>query len=246
MKKKLSGGSKIILLLAILAALLAGYGLYNYLSVQYVNVFLYAQDYEEGASVDRDMFVQQKIPVSLYNNMLSTGNSYATSDELQEYITNGGKLLVNVAQYTPVTSNQFVAGGGTPTEFRLDANRSGVELRADKVAGLSGEMRIGSHVNIMTSYDVDQTKITELIFQDVVVLDTVYDANEELVSVYVEIDPEESIKLVHALTFESVSVTINKPASYEAVPAENSKFERTYTVPEDSSSYTNTDATTEE
>lgn len=245
MKKKLSGGSKIILLLAILAALMAGYGMYNYLSVQYVNVFLYAQDYEEGASVDRDMFVQQKIPVSLYNNMLSTGNSYATSDELQEYITNGGKLLVNVAQYTPVTSNQFVAGGGTPTEFRLDDNRSGVELRADEVAGLSGEMRIGSRVNIMTSYDVDQTKITELIFQDVVVLDTVYDANEELVSVYVEIDPEESIKLVHALTFESVSVTINKPASYEAVPAENSKFERTYTVTEDNSSYTNTEVTEE-
>lgn len=227
-KTKLGKGTKLILVLALIVATATGLGLYTYLDRQNVTVYLFANDYTHGERVTGDMFATYEMPLDLYNAMKTTGNAYATADQIRTYIENGDVLLVDVAQYTPVTLKQFVTFGGTPIEARLAPDMVSVELPAEIVSGLSGEIAVGSRLNIATGYAVDSAKYTDLIFQNLLVVETVLNDDGSLNTVYVEVDPAESLQLIHAVTFEKVTASIIKPDHYIPIE-EQTSYQRYYT-----------------
>ena len=158
--KKMSKGSAIILVLVMIIAIATGIGTYSYLSVQTMTVYLFNDEYKAGTPVTADMFSSYSLPVDLYNAMTGTGNSYATVNEISDHINNADALLVDVAKYGPVFSNQFLSGGGTGAEIRLGNEKVAVELPADRIQGLGADIRIGSRLNIITSYSIDYYKYT--------------------------------------------------------------------------------------
>lgn len=226
--KKMSKGSAIILILVMIIAIATGIGTYSYLSVQTVMVYLFNDGYKAGTPVTADMFSSYSLPVDLYNAMSGTGNSYATVNEITDHINNADALLVDVAKYGPVFSNQFLSGGGTGAEIRLGDKKVAVELPADRIQGLGADIRIGSRLNIITSYSIDYYKYTEMIFQNLLVVDITQTADGEKIAVYVEVDPSESLELLHAIAFETVQAELVKPGAETTVPSEDATFYRSY------------------
>lgn len=221
-----------ILLLMAVVGVLVGTGIYRYGSSQTVTIYLYNGSYQAGTPVSGEMFATYEFPVDLYNAMNGTGTTYAPAEEISDHINNADSLLVDVAMYSPVMSNHFVSGGGTEAERRLGDNKVSVELSRDYVMGMGADIRIGSRINVVSGYVVDPYKITEMIFQNLLVVDQKLDADGYLESIYVEVDPAESLELLHAINFETVQIEVVKPNAYEEVPENQSKFERIYEIPE--------------
>lgn len=222
-----------ILLLLTVVGVLVGVGIYRYGSAQTTTIYLYNGSYKAGTPVTSDMFATYEYPVDLYNAMNGTGTTYAVAEEISDHINAGESLLVDVAMYSPVMSNHFVSSGGTEAERRLGEKKVSVELSRDYVMGMGADIRIGSRINVVTGYVVDPYKVTEMIFQNLLVVDVKMDADGYLENIYVEVDPAESLELLHAINFETVQIEIVKPNSYEEVPASDSRFERIYELPEE-------------
>lgn len=230
--KGLSRSSKVLMLLIVLIAVLVGLGVWQFLNTRKVPVYVYSRDCVHGEKISRDMFGSTQMEEGLYYALAGTGNHYITSDEIVEAEKNGDVLLVDTARYTVAVSNQFVSSGGTKIESRLAKDMVSVELPVQKVAGLSAGVRVGSKINIIDSYTMDSVKRAEMIFQDLLIVDVV--ENEDGVqSVYVEVEPAESVQLIHAVTFDSVSAEILKPGNYRAVSPKEAAFERNYSLEEE-------------
>lgn len=236
-KKTLSKGAKILLALAVVVALITGYGVYQFLEQQNTSIYVYNDSYEAGTPVTSAMFSKASYPLNLYNLALGTGVGYATADQIGNHISAGDCLLVDVAQYSPCMSNQFVASGGTSLENRLDENMVSVELSIEDISGLGGEIRVGSRINILTGYSIDNVKYTELIFQNLLVIDMKKDPSGAVQSVFVEVSPEESLQLIHAMHFESLTATVLKPHFYEGVGEKDALYQRSYTSQGQGNSY---------
>ena len=62
------------------------------------------------------------------------------------------------------------------------------------------------------------------------------DSSGFLETAYVEVDPAESVKLIHALTFERVWATVLKPGNYKPVSGDDTSYSRVYSNNNDDSS----------
>lgn len=227
-RKGISRGSKILLFLIMVVASAVGFGFYYYMSAQSVTVYMYNGNYIQGETITKDMFVSTQIDLKLYNLQNSTGNKYSTSDDILQHIESGDTLAIGVAKYTAATSNQFVSTGGTGIESRLAANMVSVELLVDKVSGLSADVRVGSRLNLISGCVIDKIKQSDMLFQNVSVIDVVKNPDNELYSVYVELSPADSIRLIHSLSFETITASIIKPGSYAPLGEDETLFVRDY------------------
>lgn len=232
--KKTSGGMNkgavITLLLMVAVGIAFGVGFYFYAQTMRSTIFLFSGDYKAGTQVTKEMFLQQEIDSQTYRGMALNGEKamYVSSDQLLSYIEKGDKLAADVAAYMPVVDSMFVSTGGTGVERRLDDNKVAVEIPANKVNGLSGnEVDVQSRINVSTFYSMDDIQETDLLFQDLLVLDVVYDADGNLTSIYVELSPEDSIILQHAIVAETVSIAVTKPGSYKQI-TEGTEYKKSY------------------
>jgi hypothetical protein len=226
--KGISRGSKILLFLVIIVASAVGFGFHYYMSAQSVTVFLYNDNYIQGKTITKDMFASTQIDLKMYNLQNGTGNKYSTSDDILQYIEAGDTLAVGVAKYTAAISNQFVSTGGTGIESRLTKNMVSVELLVDKVSGLSADVRVGSRLNLISGCVLDKIKQSDMLFQNVSVIDVIKNSDNELYSVYVEVTPVDSIRLIHSLSFETITASIIKPGSYAPLSEGDTLFVRDY------------------
>lgn len=237
-------GAVIILLLMVIVGVAFGVGFYMYAQSMRATIYMFKADYEAGTLVEGDMFLQQEIDAETYRGMAANGEKgmYVNQDQLISYIEKGDRLAADVVAYMPVVDSMFVSTGGTGVERRLDNNKVAVEILANGVRGLSGgEVGRESRINVSTFFDVDDKRTTQLLFQNLLVLDVVRDEEGNVSSVFVEMTPEDSIVLQHALVAETVSVSILKPGSYSPI-TEGTEFTKYYTeqnnTPEENGSYT--------
>ena len=248
MKKSSNGmnkGAVIILVLMVAVGLAFGVGFYFYAQSMRSTIFLFASDYQAGTQITKDMFLQQEIDSQTYLGMAQNGEKamYVSSDQLVSYIESGDKLATDVVAYMPVVDSMFVSTGGSGVERRLADDKVAVEIASSKVNGLSGsEVGVESRVNVSTYYSVDDVQETDLLFQDLLVLDVIYDADGNVSSIYVELSPEDSIILQHALVAETVSISVTKPGSYKQI-TDGTEYKKSYSasviIPEETSgSYT--------
>lgn len=235
MKKANGGinkGATVILLLMVLVGLAFGVGFYFYAQSMRSTIFLFNNNYEAGTTVTKDMFLMQEIDSQTYKGMGQNGDKgmYVSESQLVGYIESGEKLSADVVAYMPVVDTMFVSTGGTGVERRLDNDKVAVEIAANKVNGLSGrEVSVESRVNISSFYSVEDVMETDLLFQDVLVLDVVTDDDGNISSIYVELSPEDSIVLQHALVSESVSIAVLKPGSYTPI-TEGTEYRKVYST----------------
>ena len=227
-KSKVSTGAVIILLLMIVIGVAFGTGLYMYLQTQRSTIYLFKDNYKAGTLLSGEMLGAQEIDTETYYAMLNGGLAmYVTKEELTQAISNREHLATDVVKGLPVTTNVLVTSGGSGVESRLSENKVAVEVPAAKVSGLSGnEVGVGSRVNISTYYSVDEVSENDLIFQDLLVLDTITDEEGNVSAIFVECEPKDSVMLQYALVAETVSVSILKPGAYKPVKGNDTYYKK--------------------
>ena len=231
-KKKgvnISRTSTLILLLAVVVAVLVGFGAYQYLNRQRTSIFVYQHDYAAGTKITKDMFGVLDIETSLYNAAASQGTHYASAAEINQFIQDGDVLLCDVLAYSPVFTNQNSDSGGNGIENRMGQGLTAVALNVERVRGLPNDLRIGSRLNLTTTYSLNQNqKETDLILQDIQVVDVVTDPSGILMTAFVEVEPKDSLQLIHAINAEVVYATVLKPGEYEAVTGNAATYKKGY------------------
>ena len=231
-KKKgvnISRTSTLILLLAVVVAVLVGFGAYQYLNRQRTSIFVYQHDYAAGTKITKDMFGVLDIETSLYNAAASQGTHYASAAEINQFIQDGDVLLCDVLAYSPVFTNQNSDSGGNGIENRMGQGLTAVALNVERVRGLPNDLRIGSRLNLTTTYSLNKNqKETDLILQDIQVVDVVTDPSGILMTAFVEVEPKNSLQLIHAINAEVVYATVLKPGEYEAVTGNAATYKKGY------------------
>ena len=231
-KKKgvnISRTSTLILLLAVVVAVLVGFGAYQYLNRQRTSIFVYQHDYAAGTKITKDMFGVLDIETSLFNAAASQGTHYASAAEINQFIQDGDVLLCDVLAYSPVFTNQNSDSGGNGIENRMGQGLTAVALNVERVRGLPNDLRIGSRLNLTTTYSLNQNqKETDLILQDIQVVDVVTDPSGILMTAFVEVEPKDSLQLIHAINAEVVYATVLKPGEYEAVTGNAATYKKGY------------------
>jgi len=226
--KGMNRSAQIFLLLALVLSCLVGWGLYTFLHKQRSTIYLYAQDYPMGTKIENNMFLSTEIETALYTAAAQQGVYYATAEDINGFISRGDVLLADVLSFTAVTNNQVSASGGNAVENRLAKDMVAVALLPEKVKGLPDDLRIGSRVNVISGYQIDNVRETDLIFQNLLVVDVKKDEGGNLLSVYVEVDPADAVKLAHSEEFERPWVAVIKPGNYKPIQGDDTKFMRNY------------------
>lgn len=237
MAKSHSTKTKSLLLLGLVIIILVAitaFMTFKFLNSKRVEVYYFVNNYDAGEQVDGSMFEKQIIAQDTYNAMAKSGGAmYVTAEEINAYIKAGDKLATNVVKGLPATDNLFVATGGSGVESRLSKGMVGVEVLASRVYGLTGEeVGVGSKVNVTTNFAYDNIKESDLIFQNVTVLDTVHDEDGLLSAVYLELSPEDALKLQHSLVSETVSISVLKPGDYTPIEGTKTMYKKVYAEPE--------------
>lgn len=222
-KKAKSGkGVFIILLLMVIIGVMVGFGLYTYLEQQRTVIYVFSGDYPAGTPVSGTSYTTLEIDTAAYGAMTGTGTSYCTAEELRTLSSAGDRLAVDVVAGLPATTNLFMmTGGGTGVESKLKDGKAACEILASRVYGLTGsEVRPDSRVNIVAFSDIEDVERSELIYQDMLVLDVIRDEAGETTAIYVECDPSDLVTLQHALVADTVSLSVLKPGTYTEVTDE--------------------------
>lgn len=178
-------------------------------------VYVFNADYQAGSTVSADMFLKTSIDASLYDIAQedSKAGAYLGSGEINELIRNADKLKVDVIAGLPATGNLFASSVDGSVETHLSDNLVSVEMSKDRVDGIA-RVNTGSKVNILASYVKGGKYVTEMIFQDIRVVGTTDDETGRTGSIFVEMGPDDSIKLINALDTKKVTVSIVKDGSY--------------------------------
>lgn len=227
-KKGIGKNSRILLYLIIIIAVLTGFGLNSYLNTMRVPIYLFADPYEKETHFKDMNFVRTEMDLHTYEAIIQSGAKYATADDIAYFKTQDDVLAMDVVAFTPFNVTQAVSAGGTTLESRLGKNMVSVELPADLVPGLTAGVRVGSRLNLLSGFTKGDIRESDLLFENLLVLEVLEDENQQIRSVYVELEPVEAIQLVHSLTYEIVTACVLKPGSYIQVPEEERSFAKNY------------------
>lgn len=225
--------ARLILCLIIVIASITGFGLYSYLNTMRVPVYLFADTYAQETPFKDIQFIRIDLDIETYNAVAGTGVKYASADDIAAYKSQDDVLAMNVVAHTPFTVNQAVQTGGTRLESKLGKGMVAVELPCDSVLGLSSGVRAGSRINLLSSFTQGDVKETDLPYEDLLVLDILVNEEGQMQSVFVEVEPAEALKLVHCLTYETVTANVLKPGKYVPIPEDRKAFKKDYAPEED-------------
>jgi|LSQX01.2.fsa_nt_gb Flp pilus assembly protein CpaB len=219
--------SKLSFIAVIILAIIAGFASYSYLSSAKTVIYLFADDYSAGTPIEPEMLMPTQIDTSVVYEAASRGEAlYVTSSNVEEVL--GDYLRTDVLAGTPLMSVHSDQIGGSGAEIRLEDDMVAVSMHADNFTVGNPFISVGSTVNVYTSYQIDEESITELKFQNIRVLDVLYaekmnesSGSPTISGVTLEMTPEQSVELQHAVEFGSVRLALVKGGYYieQEVPA---------------------------
>ena len=188
-----------ILIVAIVVAIAGGISLYLYLSPQKTTVYVFKDNYESGTALSEDMLV----PVRCDSKIVTAGKNadvkskFVTGSEITEVLNAGDHLRMDVSEGMPLTKSELFINGGS-----------------DSVTGTAEGIREGSHVNIYaTGYQ--GTDGTTLLFQNVSVIAVEKNSAGVLTSATVEVNTDQSLKLIYAQNNSTLNLAVVDSAGYE-------------------------------
>ena len=108
--------------------------------------------------------------------------------------------------------------GGSVVERRLADNKTAVTIPVNNISGVSPEITAGAKINIYTSYKTENYEVEELLFQEVKILDVQATGDAEsgytLNAITIQINPADALKLLHAINFQKIDITLLKSGHY--------------------------------
>ena len=221
----------IVLLLAVVMMIAAAFSVYYALSPSRTTIFVFDQNYSAGTQVTREMLIGIQIDSSLIIGGASVpiGDRYVTGSNLNSVLQTASILRTDVYSGTAIMSSMLTTTGGNAIEQRMRQNAIAITIPATNVTGVTSELSYGSRVNVYASYNAE----TILLLQNMRVL-RVTRGSGGLASVTLEVDVEESLKLVHAEVYGTVHLGIVDAHGYQYTTEEHPTYNITgFTVPAD-------------
>jgi len=214
--KRMSGKSAAVLIAFIVAGAVFGTALYVFLGTKRNTVYIFNGSYPAGTVVTGRMFEDMQIDSGLYKKLQTSGQAvYLSADEINESIARKERLVADVVEGLPATSNLFAGNVALGVETRLADYMVAAELDADSVGGMAGnEIYAGGAVNILSSERKNGKVRTEVLFENVPVLGSVKGEDGNIEAIYLELEPAASIELENAKATKMLSVNIVKPGAY--------------------------------
>lgn len=213
----MSKGKKIMIVMfvALIFAALAAYSIYVYLTPAKSTIYVYNGDYEAGKTISSDMFT----PILVDSNIVINGRDasineqYVTSSNFNSVVNSGDSLLVNVFKGQSLTLSDLSVASGTAIEKNLATNAIAVTINLNSTTGVTSGLRIGSRVNVYSSYE----GITSLLLESMRII-KVNTSDGALSSITLECTQQEAVKLIYAQEYTSVHLGLINENEY--VPAE--------------------------
>lgn len=205
-----------ILLIAITFALAGGLSLYLFLSPQKTTVYVFNDNYESGTALSENMLV----PVRCDSKIISAGketdtkSKFVTGNEITEILNSGDHLRMDVAEGMPLTKSELFINGGSDIEKNIHTGMIAVTIPMDSITGTAKGIREGSHVNIYAT-GFQGNDGTTLLFQNMNVIAVEKNDNGVLTSVTVEVDANQSLKLIYAQNNSTLNLAVVDSAGYE-------------------------------
>lgn len=210
--------------LAIILCLLSACGVYMLLSPQRATVYVFREDYTAGTQVTRDILMPIEIDATIIEmgGAADVKSRYVTSEEYADVLQNSGTLCWDVTQGTTLMKSMLTSYGGSKVEMTMKPSSIAVTVSSDYLSAVTNELSSGAYVNIYASYD--EGAQTKLILQNIRVL-TVPKVDGVLAGVTLEVNHEQSLKLVHAINYGKITFGLVNSQGYQYTVEEQPTYD---------------------
>lgn len=176
-------------------------------------IYVFRGDYTAGTQVTRELLMPVEVDATITEMGEATDISkrYVTQDEYTEVLQNAGTLRYDVSEGTALMKNMLSSYGGSKVELAMKPSSIAITVPSDYLSAVTNELNTGAYVNVYASYDNAQTV---LILQNVRVL-TAPKVDGILSGVTLEVDHEQSMKLVHAMNYGKITFGLVNGQGYQ-------------------------------
>lgn len=215
----------IILVMAILVAVVAAVALYLYLTPQKTTVYVFKDNFEAGELLTEEMLtpIQADSSIVVAGNKTDTASRFVTGGDIQTVLNTGDSLRMDVAEGMPLTLSMLSVNGGSSVEMNMDPSKIAVTVPVTAITGVTNDLKEGSRVNIYAT-GVNENGGTTLLFQNMRVLTVQKDANGGLSSATIEVDANQSLKLIYAANYSSIYFGLVDSSGYEFTEDEEPSY----------------------
>ena len=148
---------------------------------------------------------------------------FITGSELTEVLNSGDHLRMDVAEGMPLTRSELFVNGGSDIEKNIHAGMIAVTIPLDSVTGAADGIREGLHINIYaTGYD--DSVGTTLLFQNMSVIAVERSEKGTLTSATIEVDAEQSLKLINAQNNSTLNLAVVDSTDYQYTDEETPTY----------------------
>lgn len=212
----------IILIVAVIIAASGGAALYFYLVPQKVTMYVFKDNYKAGEVLSEEMLtpIQADSKIVVAGNTADTSSRFVTGDDITAVLQTGDSLRMDVSAGMPLTIALLSVNGGSSVEMNMDPSKVAVSIPISSTTGVTKDLKEGSRVNIYATGM--ENGGTVLLFQNMRVLSVAKDSNGELSSTTIEVDINQSLKLIYAANNTSLYLGLVDSAGYEFVDGEPS------------------------
>ena len=208
-------GIIMLLIAAVVVGIIGGVALITYMKPQKTTVYAFKDNYKAGTEVTSDMLtaVQCDSKIVTAGKKTDTSSKFVTGANLKAVLNSGDSLRMDVSEGMPLTLSMLSLNGGSTVEMNMDPTKLAVTVPVTNVSGVTNDLKEGSRVNIY-AMGVD-TPGTTLLFQNMRVINTQKD-NGTLSSATIEVDVDQSLKLVYAANYSTIYLGLVDSTGYEA------------------------------
>lgn len=202
-----------VILAAIVACIVATYGLYGILTPQRTTIYAFNDNYSAGTLVTAKMLTPIEIDRNLVVNstQMSVGDYFVTEANYKSVLTSAGVLRTDVHTGNALMTSMLTTTGGNAIEMTMRQNAVAVTVGANMVTAVTQELSAGSRVNVYASYDDSTT----LLLENIRIL-SVGRESGVINSVTLEVDIAQSLQLIHAYTYGSIHLGLIDASGYQA------------------------------
>ena len=202
----------IVLAIAVILAVLAGWLVFQLLSPRRTTAYVFNNNYPAGTQVTSSMLTA----VEVDSNLIVAGNKAATSDYLvtsgniNSVLNTAGVLRDDVHSGNIFTSSMLSSTGGNQIEMAMKTDAVAITVGANNITGVTPALAHDDRVNVYANYNDS----TVLILQNQRVLSVSYD-NGYISGVTLECTVEDSLNLIHAYTYGSIHLGLVNATGYQ-------------------------------
>lgn len=212
-----------VLAVAIVLCLISAAGVYMFLAPQRATIYVFRGDYTAGTQVTRELLMPVEVDATIteMGEATTINKRYVTAEEYSEVLQNAGTLRYDVTQGTSLMKSMLTGYGGSKVEMGMKPSSIAVTVPSDYLSAVTNELASGAYVNVYASYDNAQTV---LILQNVRVL-TAPKVDGVLAGVTLEVDHEQSLKLVHAMNYAKINFGLVNGQGYQYTTEEQPTYD---------------------